>query len=173
MLHLARPRRGGHDLSLLESTSRPFHRTRVAAPTAIATVLATLVAACSGDNTPTSPTSTTTTTVSTAATVTEDFIGTLPVGASRFYSVSIAETGTVSVLYSSASGTGVPGTVWLGLGLGTPSGEDCATTNNVNTPPGSGAQITGTYPPGVYCVKVSDIGNLFAPVAFDVSITHP
>jgi len=169
------PRR--HDLSSLESNSGPVHRTIVICTrTAIAiaaAILAALASACSGNDTPTSPTSTTTTTVSTAATTTEDFTGTLPVGASLFYSFSVVETGTVSVLYSSASGSGVPGTVWLGLGLGTPSGEDCLTTSNINTPPGSGAQLTGTYSPGIYCVKVSDIGNLFAPAAFSVSITHP
>lgn len=168
------PRR--HDLSSIESNSGPVHRTCVRytrTAIAAAAVLATLAAACSGDSTPTSPTSTTTTTITTAATTTEDFTGTLPVGSSRFYSFSVAETGTVSVLYSSVGGNGVPGSVWLGLGLGAPSGEDCVTTNNINTPPGAGAQLTGTYSPGIYCVKVSDIGNLFAPAAFSISITHP
>ena len=85
----------------------------------------------------------------------------------------MGENGTVNVTYSGAGGSGVPGPVWLGLGLGTPSGEDCATSSTVNTPPTTTAQITGTYSPGIYCVKVSDIGNLFAPATFNVTIAHP
>jgi hypothetical protein len=95
------------------------------------------------------------------------------VGGSAFYSFSVGENGTVNVTYTEAAGSGVPGTVWLGLGIGTPSAEDCATASTVNTPPTSAAQITGTYTPGIYCVKVSDIGNLFAPATFRVTIAHP
>lgn len=176
MLHLAptTPRR--HDLSSIESNTGPVHRTRVTAgrtAAAIAlTVFAALAGACNKDSTPTSATSTTTTTTS-GVTTTEDFTGTVAVGGSLFYSFSVAESGTVSVLYSAAAGNGVPGTVWLGIGLGTPSGEDCVATNTINTPPGTGAQLTGTYTPGIYCAKVSDIGNLYAPASFTVSITHP
>lgn len=94
-------------------------------------------------------------------------------GGSLFYSFTVGQNGTVNVTYTAVSGNGVPGTVWLGLGLGTPSGEDCVTSSNVNTPPTGTAQLTGAYVPGIYCVKVSDIGNLYAPAAFSVTITHP
>ena len=135
--------------------------------------IAFVAAACNKDSeTPTSPTTTTTTTVA-AASITEDFTGMVAVGGSAFYSFTVGENGTVKVTYSAAGGSGVPGTVWLGLGLGTPSGEDCVTTSTVNTPPTTTAQLTGTYAPGIYCVKVSDIGNLYAPAAFSVSIAHP
>jgi hypothetical protein len=144
---------------------------RIATAIAFAAI-ASLAASCNNDSTPTAATSTTTTTASGAAT-TEDFTGTLPVGGSLFYSFSVAETGTVTVLYSAAAGNGVPGTVWLGLGIGTPSGEDCVAANAVNTPPGTAAQLTASYTPGIYCAKVSDIGNLFAPATFTISITHP
>lgn len=107
------------------------------------------------------------------ASIVEEFIGTVTPGGSAFYSFSVAAAGTVNVTYTAASGAGVPGTVWLGLSVGTPSGEDCATTTTVNTPPGSAPQLTGTYNPGVYCVRVSDIGNLFARANFAVTIAHP
>jgi hypothetical protein len=145
------------------------------APAVVVIITALVTAAC-GNDSPTSPsstsTSTTTTTVTTAS-ITEDFTGTVPVGGSLFYSFTVGENGTVNVTYTAVSGSGVPGTVWLGLGLGTPSGEDCVTTSNVNTPPTGTAQLTGTYAPGIYCVKVSDIGNLYAPATFDVTIAHP
>lgn len=145
------------------------------APAVVVIITALVTAAC-GNDSPTSPsstsTSTTTTTVTTAS-ITEDFTGTVPVGGSLFYSFTVGENGTVNITYTAVSGSGVPGTVWLGLGLGTPSGEDCVTTSNVNTPPTGTAQLTGTYAPGIYCVKVSDIGNLYAPATFDVTIAHP
>ena len=61
-----------------------------------------------------------------APTVTESFNGTLPVGGFKFYSFNIAANGTVNVTLNSVSGTGVPSTVQLGLGIGQPSGLDCA-----------------------------------------------
>ena len=61
----------------------------------------------------------------------------------------------------------------LGLGIGQPSGTECVTTTSVNTAAGSSAQVTGTYSAGVYCAKVSDIGNLYAPASFNVTIAYP
>ena len=61
----------------------------------------------------------------------------------------------------------------LGVGLGQPSGTDCVTTTSVNTAAGSAVQPTGNFDAAVYCAKVSDIGNLFAPASFSVSIAYP
>jgi hypothetical protein len=35
------------------------------------------------------------------------------------------------------------------------------------------AQVSSSEQPGVYCVIISDIGNLFAPASFTVTIDHP
>jgi hypothetical protein len=135
--------------------------------------LAVAAARCGSDtDSPTSPSPTTPPTVA-SPTVSEDFTGTVPVGGSAFYAFSVEQNGTVNVTLTSVSGTGVPGTAWLGLGIGIPSGEDCPATSAVNTPPGSTAQLTGTYAPGIYCARVADIGNLFAPARFEVVIAHP
>lgn len=130
-------------------------------------------AGCSKAETPTSPTTTTTTTTVADPTSTEDFSGTVGVGSSSFYSFTVEQNGTVRITLTSVSGANVPGSVWLGLGLGTPAGEDCSTTTELNTQAASTAQISGTYAPGIYCAKVSDIGNLIAPARFTVSIEHP
>jgi hypothetical protein len=108
-----------------------------------------------------------------AATTTEEFTDTVPVGGSKFYSFNVPQNGTVNVTLNTVSGNFVPATVMLGIGIGTPSGTDCATTSSMNTGAGTTAQLTGTYQPGIYCVRVYDVGNLFAPAAFDVSIAHP
>jgi hypothetical protein len=134
-------------------------------------VLAT-AGACSKNNASSaSPTTPTPTPV--APTSTEEFDSTVPVGGSTFYSFSISQYGTVNITLTSVSGAYVPATVMLGLGLGTPSGTTCTTTNTTDAAAGSAAQLTGSYDVGVYCAKVSDIGNLFAPANFTLSISHP
>jgi hypothetical protein len=129
--------------------------------------------ACGTAETPTSATTTTTTTTVASPTTTEEFTGTVSVGGSSFYSFTVAENGTVNVTLASVGGAGVPSTVWMGLGVGTPSGEDCSTTTLTNGPAGSSPQVSTVYAPGIYCVKVADIGNLAQPATFTVTIAHP
>jgi hypothetical protein len=129
-----------------------------------------------GKDTQTSPTTTTTdTTTQTAAspTTTEEFQSTVGVGGSKFYSFTTSTYGTIQLTLTAVSGNVVPPTVMLGLGLGQPSGTDCATTPTVNTAAGTTPQVTGLYAAGVYCAKVSDIGNLFGPASFDVTVAYP
>lgn len=155
----------------LASPSSDTRRPRRGTLALVAAALA-ITTACGKDDSPTSPTTTDTSTVA-SPTITEDFVGVLPVGGSRFYSFTIVENGTVNVTLTSVGGTNVPSTVWLGLGVGTPAGEDCTTSSSVNTQSGSSAQVTGTYAPGIYCARVADIGNLAAPASFAVTIAHP
>ena len=119
-------------------------------------------------------TSTTTTTTAAAPTVTEAFNGTLPVGGFKFYTFNIAVNGTVNVTLNKVSGTGVPATVQLGLGIGTPAGVDCSTQVTATAASTFAApQTTGTFGPGLFCVRVFDVGNLFAPATFAITIAHP
>src|SRR5213079_171300 len=86
-----------------------------------------LCAACSHNSTTEPSLDSTTSTPATVAapTVTESFTGTLPVGGFKFYTFNIAANGTVNVTLNSVTGTGVPATVQVGLGIGQPSGIDC------------------------------------------------
>ena len=135
-----------------------------------------LCGACSHNSTtePSLTSTTSTTTTVAAPTVTESFTGTLPVGGFKFYTFNIAANGTVNVTLNSVTGTGVPSTVQVGLGIGQPSGIDCAATATIT----AGAnfakpQQTGTFGPGTFCVRVFDVGNLFGPAAFSITIAHP
>jgi hypothetical protein len=133
---------------------------------------ASIVVGCS-DNGTTATSPTTTTPTVAEPTTTELFAGRVDAGGSTFYSFSVVANGTVNVTLAAVGGVSVPSTVWLGLGLGTPSGEDCSTTSAVNTAAGTSVQLTNTFAPGVYCVRVWDIGNLVATAAFNVTIAHP
>jgi len=132
-------------------------------------------AAC-GDDSPTSPSSTSTSTnTQTAASpaTTEEFDSTVPVGGSKFYSFTTTTYGTIQITLTSVSGSFVPSTVMLGVGLGQPSGTDCVTTTSINTAAGTTPQVTGVYDAGVYCAKITDIGNLYAPASFTATIAYP
>ena len=138
----------------------------------LAWVCLLLAIGCS-DDAPTSPTDTTTTPTPASPTITEQFDGVVAVGGSRFYSFTTSTYGTINVTLLAVGGSFVPPTVMLGVGLGQPSGTDCVTTTTINTAAGAAAHVTGNFDPAVYCAKVTDIGNLFAPASFSVSIAYP
>ncbi|MBY0496778.1 MAG: hypothetical protein K2Y23_21425 [Cyanobacteria bacterium] len=127
---------------------------------------------CNGD-TPTSPTATATTATAAAPAYTEEWIDTLSVGGTRFYSFTVTQYGTVNVALTSVSGQFVPGTVTVGLGIGTPAAETCSPTSSISTQSGTGPQLTGAYNPGVYCVIIRDVGNLFAAARFSITVAYP
>lgn len=138
--------------------------------------LVVITVACSEPEltSPTSPTTTSTTTAAAAApTVTDTFNATVPVGGYTFYSFTVTVYGTVNVTLNTVQGQFVPATVMMGVGLGTPDGEDCVTTATVTTAAGTAVHVTQALNPGVYCTRVSDIGNLFAPANVNVTIAYP
>lgn len=135
-------------------------------------VVATAIVGCACHGNSTTAPSTTTTSAA-EPTITEYWADTVPVGGAAFYSFSMSQRGTVQVTLQSVSGQYVPPTVTLGLGVGTPNGTSCETTSTTNAQAGSSPQLTGTYDEGLYCAKVSDVGNLYAPATVSVSIAHP
>jgi hypothetical protein len=137
-----------------------------------ACALLTLAGACSGDSSVETPTSATATTVA-EATITESFEDGLSVGGEVFYSFSVTQYGTVNVTLAEVGGSQVPATVWVGLGLGTPSGTDCTTTSTINIAAGTGPHLTTTSAAGIYCAKIWDIGNLYGPARCRIEIAHP
>ena len=137
---------------------------RIAALGAVAG-LPLLALACA-NSTPTTPTQT-----PAAPTATEHYAGTLTVGSSGFYSFSVSQYGTVNVTLGRVTGVDDPA-VMLGLALGVPTGFGCS-GNGITTSAGSDPQITNLFAPGVYCVRLSDVGNLTGPAQFDVTIAHP
>lgn len=137
-------------------------------------VLAVCGACSHNSTTEPSSSSSSATTPPAAPTVTEVFASTLPVGGFKFYTFNIAASGTVNVTLNSVTGVGVPATVQLGLGIGQPAGTDCSATQTATASSTSAApQVTGTFGPGLFCVRVFDVGNLFNPAAFTVTIAHP
>jgi hypothetical protein len=129
--------------------------------------LALFTAAC-GSNNPSTPTTPT-------GPQTEVFTGTIGPQGSSFYSFTVATAGSVEITLASLVPT-APGpavSVVMGLGVGTPSGTDCAVSNSVTTAPGLNAQLVNSLTASTYCAKIYDLGALTNTVNFAVRIVHP
>jgi hypothetical protein len=126
----------------------------------LALVSVSCAAACEGD-TSTSPTVT-------GGELLQVFTGTVPVRGSTFNS-------TVELLLASvtADGSRAALTTAMGLGSGTPNGGDCEITTSVTTSPGLTAQLRTAMGPGIYCVRVFDVGNLTAAVNATIRVYLP
>jgi len=136
---------------------------------ASALIVALAGAACGGDTqTPTSATPTAPTPPTTRL-----FTGVLPVQGSAFFSFTAQRAGTASAMLASLTTNGRPIASRVGLGIGIPSGTDCATQTSADVTPALTAQVNYAAQPGTYCVRVYDIGALPAEAAFGVRIIYP
>ena len=138
-----------------------------------AVLLPLLCAACG--STPTSPSTTTTTTQSIAeASISETYSSTLATGGSKFYSFTVVQNGTVNVTLGVLDGPDIAPETTVDLGLGRPAGFGCTPTTTVTVSTQTAApQITGTYAPGVYCVRITDTTAILPETAaFSIAIEH-
>lgn len=138
-------------------------------------LLVPLLCAACGSDTPTSPTTPASTTASVApATISESYNSTLPIAGSKFYSFPVVQNGTVNITLASLTGPDITEDMTVDLGLGQPSGFGCTPTTTVTISTLTAApQITGTYAPGVYCVRIADTtGILPATATFSIAIEH-
>ena len=141
--------------------------------TALLLVASISVAACGGSTT-TSPTTTAVTPT------TEFFSGTLSPKGSTFYSFTTGTTGALSVTLASTTTVKVGPAIAakLTIGLGAPSGFGCAVTSSVDATPGLSAQLSNSSltadssNPSIYCIRVSDPGQLTSDVLFVIRIVH-
>jgi hypothetical protein len=138
----------------------------------VAAVAALVVtaSACGGSNTAPAQASP----ISTGS-ATELFEGPLSVGGSAFYSFTVTATGDADVMLASTTTSTSPGTstiVVLGLALGTPVGQDCSITSSLPAAAALQSPLVSNLTPGVYCVRVYDLGNMTVPLNFAIRIVH-
>jgi hypothetical protein len=107
-----------------------------------------------------------------ATPTTDTFSGTVAVGGYDFKPFTVGvSNGQVNVDLTAA---GPPPTIFMGVGVGTPSGSDCTLLSgaSVVAQAGSTAQLSGTASAGSYCVMVFDAGNQTADVSYTVTVSH-
>jgi hypothetical protein len=132
-------------------------------------LLGALLASSCGDA-PTSPDETTTT--PTAARVV--FEGTLEPEQSRFYSFTVSQTGGVTINLASLNLVGhrealaVP----VRIGVGVPKGVGCGETQSFETLPGLVSQFSTTLDSGIYCVSITDTGQVPGAAVFLIRFSH-
>ena len=136
---------------------------------AIAALLAA-ASACGGSSaaTPASPTVT-------VGPTTELFEGTLAPRGASFFSFTVTQTGDVDVMLASITTSTAPSAttqVFVGLGVGTPVASDCSTTKVIQATAALTSPLVVNMTPGIYCVRVFDLGNLPQTVKFAVRIVH-
>jgi hypothetical protein len=133
-------------------------------------------AACNNNN------DTTTTGPSPAApSISETFTGTVPLvdthNGSDFHNFSVGQSGTVNItLTAIGPQPGVPATLQVGVGIGTPTGNTCPlppTFGSLTTAAGPNVIGSATLNSGTYCLVVFDVGNNPAPVTYSVTVAHP
>lgn len=107
--------------------------------------------------------------------IVELFTGRITPGGSGFYSFQVRTSETASYTFASLTHptTGRALDTVLMLGVGVPAGEDCNASSSTLAAPGLGPQLSGSIAPGIYCVRLSDPGNLPAAANFAVRIQHP
>jgi hypothetical protein len=136
----------------------------------LAGACAIALSACGGS----SDSSTTTPTV-TVGPQSQLFEGQLDVGGSAFYSFTVQATGDANFMLASVATSNAPGTssaVALGLAVGTPLGTDCTVTKAVVATAALQSPLVANLAPGIYCVRVYDVGALPARVNFAIRIVH-
>jgi hypothetical protein len=144
-------------------------------PVSILILAALLAAACGGD-TPSSPST------PVASAVTERFDAIIDLKTSSFSPFSVGANGTVAINFASLSPLNRPGLlpVAMEIGYGTvitdsdgnPTGCDLKKT--IQATPALTAQLTDTVTPAAtYCANIADVGNLREAANFSIRITHP
>lgn len=105
-----------------------------------------------------------------APTLTDTFSGTLTVAGTNAHLFAVQQVGGVEVSLTSVD----PGAA-VGIGVGVPSAVTgtCSVLSSITAVVGSGPQLVGTATVvGNFCVSVSDVGNLVAPVTYTVVVYH-
>lgn len=130
-----------------------------------AVVVALLVAGCGDDNaTPTTPSTST-------GPATETFSSRLTVQGSAWRLVTASQAGTLSAKLTTAS---QPSTI-VGFGIGIQNGSTtgCLLHSQVRVTAGASPQVDARVDPGVYCIKIFDVGTLTDSMGFTITIVRP
>lgn len=124
-------------------------------------LVALAAAGCSDGATPTTPTAT--------EAITFTFSSSFTSKGSASRSFEQLATGAVTLTLSAASPD-----VRLGIGVGIPrpDGSGCNLTQASEVGAGGAPQIATTAEPGVWCVKVYDLGLVAERVSFALDVSH-
>ena len=105
----------------------------------------------------------------------ETFTGSIPVGGTASYSFNVPVSGPVSLTllqYRSVE-TGSDTDKVASMGIGVPAGTTCIVASAVTTKAGTSPQFKQSVTPSIYCVRITDPGQLEGAASFMINIAHP
>ena len=105
--------------------------------------------------------------------IAESFSGTIGEGGTAFYSFNVPVEGPVSFTLLQYRENGQDTNKVTMMGLGVPAGTTCIVASSVTTAAGTRPQFTQVVPPSIYCVRVTDPGQLEGTGAFLINIVRP
>ena len=79
-------------------------------------------------------------------------------------------------MLASVTSTTTPGSesnVVVGLGVGQPAATDCTVTTSLLARAALQSPLVSNVTPGIYCVRVYDVGNLVGTVSYEIQVVHP
>jgi hypothetical protein len=130
----------------------------------LAFAAALTAAACGSNDTPTTPTA------PSAPAVTDTFNGTLtPSGGATFTFITARSGSLTATLTSLGPDSGLT----VGLLLGTWNGNACAVQIVKDNAVQSSTIVGAASAAGSLCVRIYDVGNVAAPVDFQITVVHP
>ena len=101
-------------------------------------------------------------------TITDTFSDTLLVLGSNTHTFSVDGTGGVKVRLTSVEPSAV-----VRIGIGFPSLGSCSVIDQALATPSPDVLLSGTAMiRGLFCVSISDVGNLVEPVAYTINVLH-
>jgi hypothetical protein len=140
--------------------------------TAARPVLAAVLIAAAGCNKATTPTPTPSSLEGSLAV--QVFTGAIDQEGEAFYSFTVARSGTISMMLLDLREGGAASSAEMQLGIGVPAGTGCfVSTGTATVAAGPTPQITRDSTPGVYCARITDVGNLSGPATFSINIGYP
>jgi hypothetical protein len=125
---------------------------------------AALTAAACSNNNPIIPTTPNT------GTTTDTFSGTLAPSGGNTFTFITARSGSIN---ASLDSLGPDSGLTVGLLIGTWNGNACAVSLSKDNAVQGSVIVGAASAAGSLCVRIYDVGNLTAPVAFQITVIHP
>ena len=133
-------------------------------------LIATCALATAGCSTSADTSTSTLPTLPTTPLVTENFDGTVQVAGSDAHLFTVTSSGAAITFTLTTAGP--PATITMGFGIGSWDGTTCTFLPGGSVSTQAGQTFSGNIASGQYCLMVSDVGNMLAPITYTATVAH-
>ncbi len=133
-------------------------------------LIATCALATAGCSTAADTSTSSLPTAPTTPLVTENFSGTVQVLGSDANPFTVTSSGAAITFTLTTAGP--PATITMGFGIGSWDGTICTFLSGGSFSTPAGQTFSGNIDSGQYCLMVSDVGNMLAPITYTATVAH-